>query len=43
LEILKNRQVDVENFISEEFGLSEGVRAMERAAAKGMMKVLLAP
>lgn len=43
LEILKNRQVDVENLISEEFNLSAGITAMNRAAEKGVMKVLLKP
>lgn len=43
LDILRNRQVDVESLISEEFGLSSGVRAMSRAAEKGVMKVLLRP
>jgi threonine dehydrogenase-like Zn-dependent dehydrogenase len=41
LDLLSNRKVDVENMISEEFNLSEGVRAMEKAAQKGAMKVLL--
>jgi threonine dehydrogenase-like Zn-dependent dehydrogenase len=43
LEILKNKSVDVENMISEEFSLTNGVRAMERAAEKGVLKVLLRP
>ena len=43
LEILKNKSVDVENMISEEFSLSNGVRAMERAGEKGVLKVLLKP
>lgn len=43
LEILRNRKVDVESLISEEFGLSAGVEAMNRAAEKGVMKVLLRP
>ncbi len=41
LNILKNRLVDVESLISEEFGLSAGVTAMNRAADPGVMKVLL--
>ena len=41
LDLLRKKEVDVENLISEEFGLSEGVRAMEKAAQKGVMKVLL--
>jgi threonine dehydrogenase-like Zn-dependent dehydrogenase len=43
LELLKNRLVDVENMISDEFPLTDGVRAMERSTEKGMMKVLLKP
>ena len=42
LELLKNKQVDVGNLISEEFHLSEGVKAINHAAQKGVMKVLLA-
>jgi threonine dehydrogenase-like Zn-dependent dehydrogenase len=41
LELLKNRQIDVRDLISEEFHLSDGVRAVERAGEKGVMKVLL--
>lgn len=41
LEILKNKKIDVESLISEEFVLARGVEAMRRAAAKGVMKVLL--
>lgn len=41
LELLEKRLVTVEDLISEEFYLSEGVRAMTRAAEKGVMKVLL--
>jgi threonine dehydrogenase-like Zn-dependent dehydrogenase len=43
LDILKNDLVDVESLISEEFSLSAGVKAMGRAAQKGVMKVLLKP
>ena len=43
LELLKQGRIDVENLISEEFPLAEGVRAMARAAAPGVMKVLLRP
>ena len=43
LELLRDKKVDVESLISEEFPLSEGVRAIDRAAAKGVMKVLLKP
>lgn len=43
LELLKTKAVDVESLISEEFALSDGVRAMERAAEPGVLKVLLRP
>ena len=43
LELLKSGQIEVENLISEEFPLAEGVRAMARAAEPGVMKVLLRP
>jgi threonine dehydrogenase-like Zn-dependent dehydrogenase len=43
LELLKNKTVDVENMITEEFRLENGVRAMERAAERGVLKVLLRP
>lgn len=41
LELLKNRQVDVESLVSEELSLSQGVKAIERAEQKGVMKVIL--
>jgi threonine dehydrogenase-like Zn-dependent dehydrogenase len=41
LEILKKGLVDVEALISEEYSLSDGVAAVERAGAPGVMKVLL--
>ena len=41
LELLRNKKVAVESLISDEFPLSEGVRAMERTAQKGVLKVLL--
>jgi threonine dehydrogenase-like Zn-dependent dehydrogenase len=41
LELLKRNAVDVASLISEEYALGEGVRAMERAAAEGVLKVLL--
>jgi threonine dehydrogenase-like Zn-dependent dehydrogenase len=41
LKLLETGQVDVESLISEEFSLSEGVKAIERAGQKGVMKVLL--
>jgi threonine dehydrogenase-like Zn-dependent dehydrogenase len=43
LELLRDGKVDVESFISEEFSLSRGVEAVERAGQKGVMKVLLKP
>ena len=43
LELLKNKTVDVENMITQEFRLENGVRAMERAAERGVLKVLLRP
>jgi 2-desacetyl-2-hydroxyethyl bacteriochlorophyllide A dehydrogenase len=41
LALLEQHAVDVESLISEEFALGDGVRAMERAAEKGMLKVLI--
>ncbi len=41
LELLKNKQIEVENLISEQFNLSRGVEALTRAGDKGVMKVLL--
>ena len=41
LEILRTRAVDVESLVSSEFGLNDGVGAMNEAARKGVMKVLL--
>jgi len=41
LELLKTGAVDVESLISDEFTLSDGVRAMKRAAEAGILKVLL--
>ena len=43
LELLKNGGVDVENLISEEFALSAGIAAIQRAAEPGVLKVLLRP
>ena len=43
LELLKRNAVDVESLISEEFALADGIQAMQRAAAPGVMKVLLRP
>ena len=43
LDLLAKGSVDVESLISEEYQLSEGVHAMERAGARGVLKVLLRP
>jgi len=43
IDVLKKNAIDVDSLISEEYPLSEGVHAMSRAAAKGVMKVLLRP
>ncbi|MBA2339513.1 MAG: alcohol dehydrogenase catalytic domain-containing protein [Pyrinomonadaceae bacterium] len=43
LELLKEEAIDVESLISETYQLANGVRAMERAAARGVLKVLLRP
>lgn len=43
LELLRHDEVDVTSLISEEFRLSDGVRAMQRATEKGVIKVLLRP
>ncbi|MER3426763.1 MAG: alcohol dehydrogenase [Pyrinomonas sp.] len=43
LELLAQKAVDVQSLISEEYALAEGLRAMERAAAPGVLKVLLRP
>ena len=41
LDLLKKRTIDVESLISAEFELKEGVKAMEEASKKGVMKVML--
>jgi threonine dehydrogenase-like Zn-dependent dehydrogenase len=41
LELLRDKKIDVESLISEEFPLAEGVRAMNRAEQKGVLKVML--
>lgn len=43
LDLLRRNAVDVESLISEEHPLTGGVKAMERAAAQGILKVLLKP
>jgi threonine dehydrogenase-like Zn-dependent dehydrogenase len=41
LDLLKKAAIDVDSLISEEYPLSNGVHAMRRAAARGVLKVLL--
>ena len=41
LELLADKKISVEGLISEEFKLAEGVKAIDRAAQKGVLKVLL--
>ncbi len=41
IDLLANKKVAVENLIDEEFPLRDAVRAMRRAEARGVMKVLL--
>ena len=43
IDLLKKGAVDVENLISEEHSLGDGLKAMERAAERGVLKVLLRP
>jgi threonine dehydrogenase-like Zn-dependent dehydrogenase len=43
LDLLAKGAVDVDSLISEEYRLSEGVRAMKRAETRGVLKVLLRP
>lgn len=43
LELLKHNKIEVQNLISEEFALTDGVSAMARAAEPGVMKVVLRP
>jgi threonine dehydrogenase-like Zn-dependent dehydrogenase len=43
LELLKTNSIDVESLITDEFNLTDGVEAMQRAAEPGVMKVLLRP
>jgi threonine dehydrogenase-like Zn-dependent dehydrogenase len=43
LDLLKRGAIDVDSLISEEYSLAEGVQGMSRAAAKGVLKVLLRP
>ena len=41
IDLLERKQVDVESLISEELSLSEGIKAVDKAGQKGVMKVLL--
>ena len=41
LELLRQNAVDVESLISEEHALRDGVRAMQRATERGVLKVLI--
>ncbi len=41
LELLRDKKVDVESLIDTEFSLAQGVKALELAQEKGVMKVLL--
>ena len=43
LDLLKKAAIDVDSLISEEYPLANGVHAMQRAAARGVLKVLLRP
>jgi threonine dehydrogenase-like Zn-dependent dehydrogenase len=43
LDLLQKNAVDVDSLISEEYSLSDGVQAMDRARANGILKVLLRP
>lgn len=43
LDLLASRQFDIERLIEDEFTLEDGVKAMERAAERGVLKVLLRP
>ncbi|HEX8844982.1 MAG TPA: alcohol dehydrogenase catalytic domain-containing protein [Pyrinomonadaceae bacterium] len=43
LGLLEKGAVDVESLISEEYGLADGVHAMQRATQPGVIKVLLRP
>lgn len=43
LELLRTNAVEVDSLISAEFPLADGVRAMERAAERDVIKVLLRP
>jgi threonine dehydrogenase-like Zn-dependent dehydrogenase len=41
LELLSNGVIEVEDLVSDEFPLADGVTAMKRAAESGVLKVIL--
>jgi threonine dehydrogenase-like Zn-dependent dehydrogenase len=41
LELLAKKKIEVDDLISEEFALEDGLKAMEKAGEKGVLKVLL--
>jgi threonine dehydrogenase-like Zn-dependent dehydrogenase len=43
LDLLAQHAVDLDSLISEEYALAHGVKAMSRAKAKGVLKILLRP
>lgn len=43
LDLLKKGAIELDSLISEEYPLSKGVLAMDRASSKGVLKVLLRP
>ncbi|HLA10859.1 MAG TPA: alcohol dehydrogenase catalytic domain-containing protein [Pyrinomonadaceae bacterium] len=43
LDLLRKGAIEVDSLISEEYALTDGVKAMKRAAQKGVLKVLLRP
>ena len=43
IDLLANGSINVEDMIDDQYPLSNGVAAMDRAAAKGTLKILLAP
>lgn len=43
LKLRADERIDVDSLISDEFPLAEGVRAMQRASERGVLKVLLNP
>lgn len=43
LDLLSKGAIDVDSLISEEYPLTKGIHAMERAGRKGVLKVLLRP